>query len=324
MKINPLKSIVVILANFICTLLVAQKQNFEGLIVYKNSITSKVEGISESDWENFLVTGKSTSVLIKNGNYKQVSDVLETYYITKDQKAYLQYKGIDTLYFINYSKDTSTVIAVEKPKLNKQISGLDCNTIIIKTPTSTSTYLYSPQLYMNPEYNKENRIGNHDVFAKETSSLFLSLNEETNFYTSQQECTSWKEQPIADSVFALPQLPMKEFSYYDICIEPVFKRSGGWAKYLQTNINAEIGSKYVKIPRGEAEAIETVLVNFVIDPKGKVLNAQVLNKKEVHPRIATEALRVVNESPIWRPASFFGKTILYLYTQPVSFLSSKN
>ena len=50
-----------------------------------------------------------------------------------------------------------------------------------------------------------------------------------------------------------------------------------------------------------------VLVDFVIDEKGKVKDVKVL--KGVHPSLDDEAVKVVSASPDWKPARVRGKKV---------------
>ena len=66
---------------------------------------------------------------------------------------------------------------------------------------------------------------------------------------------------------------------------------------------------YLKYPR---QAVEEgiqgkVLVDFVIDEKGKVKDAKVV--KGVHPLLDDEALRVINASPDWKPGKVGGRKV---------------
>jgi hypothetical protein len=103
----------------------------------------------------------------------------------------------------------------------------------------------------------------------------------------------------------------------------VFKRAGGWIKYLNSNLDASVGAKYIKIQKGEKEASQTVMVRFMVNDRGVVMNAEVVNKKEVHSKLADEALRVVASSPPWIPATIYGEITVYWQTQPIVFQANK-
>jgi hypothetical protein len=301
----------------------AQQKDFEGILTYRIQVESKNELISNRALMNMMALTNSTTVMIKHGNYRQISGITDSYYITKDQRAYIKFKGVDTLYYLDYSDDTTSVTKVFKSTAKRNIAGFECNELTVQTGDNTRKYYYSPLLYMNPQYDENNKINRYDIFAKETSSLYLATTDEGNSYSISQTCTKITTSPVNDSVFSLPDLPRKKFSYEDLIVPPEFTRAGGWEKYLQNNLNTQIASKYVKIPKGEKTGSQQVLVRFMVNEYGKVVVADVVNKKEVHPKLAAEALRVVNESPLWRPATFFGAKIIYWMQAPITFMVSK-
>jgi hypothetical protein len=301
----------------------AQQKDFEGIMFYKTDVRSKTELVSDRALKNMLAVGNDVIIKIKHGNYRQTTGKNDFYYISKDQTVYIKFNGIDTLYYMAYASDTPVVTKISKSDEKKMIAGLECKLITIQSGTTSRKYYYSPSLYMNPEYDRNNKIGGYDVFAKETSSLYLDFNEENPSYSLLQTCTRVENSSIDDSIFRLPDLPRKKFSYGDLIIAAEFTRSGGWAKYLQTNLDGQVAAKYLKIPKGEEKVSQQVFVRFLVNENGKVVSAEVLNKKEVHPKLAEEALRVVNASPLWKPATFCGEKVIFWMQNPITFEVTK-
>src|SRR5437764_9782152 len=311
------------LAYIPCALAVAQQKDFEGIIVYKTDLRSKSEIISDRALRNVIGLRSEETVFIKHGNYKQVSGRSTSYYLTKDQRAYLKYNGVDTLYYIDYSSDTTTVTNVSRSNEKRNIAGFECSLLTIQLGGATKRYYYAPALHMNSDYDKNNKIDRYDVFARETSSLYLALYQENKTFSLAQTCTKLQQAPIDDSVFQLPKLPEKKFNYDEMVVPPEFNRTGGWTKYLQTNLNGQLAAKYLKLPKGEQMVSQQVMVLFLVNEYGRVSNAEVLNKKEVHPKLAEEALRAVNESPPWKPATFLGEKTIFWLKIPIMFEVTK-
>lgn len=97
----------------------------------------------------------------------------------------------------------------------------------------------------------------------------------------------------------------------------------GWTKYLKSNLNVDLGARYVKIPKGVKEVKQIVKVQFLVDTLGKISNILVLNPNEVHPKLAKEAIRVIKEGPDWSPAKQNGKKVTYRHTQTVTWVISQ-
>src|SRR5215212_87583 len=94
---------------YICFAALAQKKEFEGKAVYKVDIRSKIDGISDNAWRVLLATDNNLTIYAKKGNYRQVCALSDSYFITKDQKLYVKFKGRDTLYSLDYGYDTTEV-----------------------------------------------------------------------------------------------------------------------------------------------------------------------------------------------------------------------
>ena len=60
-------------------------------------------------------------------------------------------------------------------------------------------------------------------------------------------------------------------------------------------------------------------VRFLIDKDGKIVEAVVVNAKELHTAVVEEALRVILGSPKWNPGYQLGKPVRSYRTQPLTF-----
>jgi hypothetical protein len=78
----------------------------------------------------------------------------------------------------------------------------------------------------------------------------------------------------------------------------------GWAKYLTKKLNRDIASEYVKFPKKakDTSVKVTAWVLFIINTDGSISEVEVENQKELHPKVAAEAIRVIKEGPLWTPA----------------------
>lgn len=60
-----------------------------------------------------------------------------------------------------------------------------------------------------------------------------------------------------------------------------------------------------------------VIVQFVVDEKGKILDPRVV--RSIDPSLDEEALRVINAMPTWNPGKHKGKPVKARYTIPIAF-----
>lgn len=301
----------------------SQQKEFEGVITYKVNTVSRKPGFDDRDWKNLMGAGDNLVVHIKQGNYLRQSGIVTEYYKPKEEKVFIKFNGIDTLFYRDYSSDTSVILSVSKTNESKKIAGYDCKSIVIKTATGTNQYFYAPMLYANPAYDKNNKIDRFDVFINETSSIWLSEVSDYEAFSIESVCTNIEQKPVDESIFKLPDLPVVKYDPELLITPPEFNRSGGWIKYLQTNLKSDVGAKYVKIPKGEKQVIVTVIVQFTVSRTGEVTDIKALNKKDVHPKLTEEAIRVIAESGRWKPATFLNVKIPQVFKQPISFAVSK-
>ena len=207
-------------------LMSAQQKEFEGIIFYKAELRSKSDILSDKVLKSIAAFGNNKTVFIKNGNYKHISGISTAYYITKNQRVYYKFNSLDTLYYLDYSSDTTVVANISKSEEKRNIAGFECKSITIQSSDVIRKYYYAPVLYMSPEYDMNNRIGRFDVFAKETSSIYLGFSEETKIYSSSESCTRVQHTEVADNVFELPELPQKKFILEELISPPEFTRTG--------------------------------------------------------------------------------------------------
>lgn len=61
----------------------------------------------------------------------------------------------------------------------------------------------------------------------------------------------------------------------------------------------------------------TLKVRFVVDRNGEVRDVEVVFP--LHPAVDAEALRVVNELPLWKPGRLRGSPVNVMYVLPIRF-----
>jgi len=89
----------------------------------------------------------------------------------------------------------------------------------------------------------------------------------------------------------------------------------GWKTFLEKTLVPDNAQEAV--PKRKKEFIETVIIRFIVNKEGKLLNIVAENK--VHPAIAAEAIRVMKKSPLWIPAMQNGRPVNAYRRQPITF-----
>lgn len=313
-----MKKVLLFLFFFHSAVAAFSQKNFEGVLVYRDNVISKMDGVSNATWKKILHLSDQATVFVKDGNFRHTSAITDSYVFPAKGRSYYKFKGYDTLYYINTATDTTTLVSVTKNADKKMIAGYSCNSITIKTSEASYTYFYSPAIYTNSELTQNYHKERQDVFYKETSSLFLGLQQETAYYTYSESCIQVEQKAVNASNFDLPNLPQQELTAGSFLKYPSYKGKEGWSVFLNKNLDAGLAAKYIKMKRSEDAVSQTAIVEFMVSATGNVYNASVTNKKDVHPKLAEEAIRVVSISH-WLPATVFGDAIPYKMQQLITF-----
>ena len=296
----------------------AQQPEFEGKLVYKTTLHSRNNNFPAGTLQRLLFVADSLSVYVKNGNYRRSSIITDEFYIPKDQKVYIRFKGIDTLFYRDYADDTSAVQIARKEMDTKRIAGFDCSAFVLATTGDTSRYLYASQLYANPEHTKNLLISHQNIIDEQTRSIWLESESKTTNYVLTNTCIRVQEEKVDDQIFALPMLPVSKFEISSVFKMPTFAGNGTWASYFQKNVDAKVLTSFLKVKKKETFAEQEVKVAFLVSKRGEILNVRVVNEEKIHPRLKEEAIRLVQASK-WRPATVINEKVDFPMMQPIFF-----
>ena len=295
---------------------------FQGKLVYHVSVKSNIEDdLSDKDAHKVLTIGDLLTVTMKGGNYKLSTEYADTYIIKNDRKEYIKFRKIDTVFYLDFDSDTADVTGIIKNNAVVNIGGHPCKGITIETSKLARQYFYSTQWYTDPEDDRHNTIGQADVYAHETDgALRLWIRTEYPYATETDSCIGIERQPVNDRIFHLPDLPISQLFSAPRIIFPRYPGGDqGWRYFLDSTLNPKLAEKYVKVPKGEKEAWETVILEFAVAEDGTLSNIHVANSDEVNPRLAEEALRVMRMSRKWLPATFYGEKVKWNTQEGIEF-----
>lgn len=91
----------------------------------------------------------------------------------------------------------------------------------------------------------------------------------------------------------------------------------GWQNYLMHNMKTP--ERFIKLAgRNGSTAID--IITFEIDKEGNTRNIMLLKSSEWS--VDMEAIRVVRESPQWKPAVQNGRNVIYKHRQTLTFIAS--
>jgi hypothetical protein len=304
--------------------LFAQSKEFEGRLMYDVKIKSDTTGMIDDFYKLlFGMEADKLTVEIKGGNIRRVQGISTEYQIFKDKRVYIKFKNIDTLYYRDYSPDTSALPRFLKMDSTISLAGFTCNSILVKRPDYSSMFCYTNTLFINPDYAGE--MDHYNLFAKEVNGgVWLYSRTEYSKVTLIDSCIKVEQHSINDHAFDLPELPQQKFNVSNIYSLPVFPgKKNSWIEYIANNLDKSLSVKYVKLPRKQDTASVSVIVGFVISKDGSVVNAKAINAGNINSKLVQEAVRVIQESPRWQPATLYGEKTIAFFNQPVTFVVSR-
>lgn len=188
------------------------QENFEGVVKFAYKYESK-----SSDFTSFILAkyfGDTSVVFIKNGKYKQLypnaRGITHVIYDSKSNQYFMIYRNIDTLFFAD-AGSTSTIYQIAKnPSIKKTILEYSCNSVTIVSEKDTTTYFYSSALPLSSEPFANHKMGGYNILTQLTKSVYLEMIYRNEYYISYSKAFSVEKKALNDSIFKLPNLPMKK------------------------------------------------------------------------------------------------------------------
>lgn len=286
----------------------SQKKTFNGEIKMAIKVTSKCPEISDEEWMRYLFLNDSGIHTYLNLKHKEVFNEYTHYNLYNLNKFYATYKDIDSLYEINFinnmfnEKMDTTFVAIDS-----LIHGYKCNKFTLRSKELKSEFFFLD----SNKYDNGNCV-------------FIGYYKDNPFYTISSEAISIEEKFIDSQIFVIPDLPLsplktEKVNLISLKIPEFDEGEKGWAKYISRNTKSELGCDYIKIPKGQKLAMQSVNVFFALDSNGNVVKSVPINIENIHPKLVKEALRVIDRSPSWKNATYHNKAIPFIFSQKIIF-----
>lgn len=207
------KIIFIFLAGIIAGSLSAQ--SFEGMIVYKNSMKSKIPNITDEQLS--AVSGTAQHYYIKGGNYKSVTNgtyALWQLFRAKESKLYSKTAVSDTIFWTDVSVNDDSIVKVELVNNAAEIIGYKCDLLILSCKSGLQKYYFNARIAVDPKLFVNHKYGNWYEFLKLSKALPLKMVIETNQFIMESVATEVKAAKVDDKEFQIPPGTItKEMSY---------------------------------------------------------------------------------------------------------------
>jgi hypothetical protein len=186
---------------------------FEGIIRYSIELSSKTEGTPDKVFQD--IYGHVLVLYFKHGRWRMSfdgDDLNEVFYFADENVEYTKRKGIDTLFTQKCdSAYREQWLDVSEQREAMTVLDKTCNCVVLRSDRYTRTLCYSPTLYIDPKPFAAYRTDHLNEYYQRARAPFLYCKYDGSHFGYVYTATSIEPQPLADSVFDLPDLPHTEF-----------------------------------------------------------------------------------------------------------------
>lgn len=207
-----MKNKLILLATLVFSISFVHSQSFEGEIIYANHFTSKMQNFTSEQLG--AIIGTKQEYFIKGGNYKSLSNgqsVTMQLYDYKTNRVYNRKFTSDTLYWFDASINTDEVISYEIKENAEKILGNECDAIIMKTKTGTTTIFYSSRYKIDSKIYENHNYSNWAFYVEKTKSLPLKTVIETNQFKMESTAVEINPMSLGTDYFDIDsKIPIKK------------------------------------------------------------------------------------------------------------------
>lgn len=201
-----------LLCVFLLSITITYSQNFEGEIIYINHFTSKMKNFTNKQLEDMI--GSKQEYLIKDSCYKSFlngQSITMQLYDPKTNRIYSRNAKSDTLYWFDASINTDEVVSYEIKKNVKKILGNQCDAIVMKTKTGTTTIFYSSRYKVDSKGYENHHYSNWAFYVGKTKALPLQTIIETSNFRMESTATEIKSLELGTDYFNInDKTPIKK------------------------------------------------------------------------------------------------------------------
>lgn len=197
------KTILFLLTHFMSVALFAQ--SFEGKIVYKNTIKSKINSITDQQFSSML--GDKQEYFIKDGDYKSVTNgalMQWQLYINDDNKLYNKMSNSETLTWLDGTVNQDEVLKTEIIKEAAEVLGYKCDELILHCKSGLQKYYFNHKFPVDIKIYEKHKYGNWYEVVSRTGSLPLKLIIENQQIILETIATEIEPMLLDKSLFILP------------------------------------------------------------------------------------------------------------------------
>ncbi|HLZ88120.1 MAG TPA: hypothetical protein VKQ52_12790 [Puia sp.] len=184
-------------------------QYFVGKVIYRNVVTSKMPGLSDSALT--VLIGSEESYFIKGGFYQSLTNgagFSMQQYDHRTNRLYFKKPDVDTLYWVDAGKSSDKPVSFETREDAEVVLGKRCDALVVQTANGTTVFYYSPRYKLDAAMFMKHSYGGWAFYVGQTGCLPLKTVIDNDRFHLESTATEILELDLKDSFFEIsPKLP---------------------------------------------------------------------------------------------------------------------
>ena len=193
--------------------LFARAQYFEGKVIYRNVVTSKTPGLSDSALG--AMVGDEETYYLKGGFYESMTNgtgFSMQLYDHRSNRMYFKKPDVDTLYWLDAGKSSETPISYETREDAETVLGKRCDALVVQTETGTTVFYYSRRYKIDAAMFQKHTYGGWAFYVSKAGCLPLKTVIDNDKFHLETTATEVLELDLKPGFFDIsPALPQVRF-----------------------------------------------------------------------------------------------------------------
>ena len=193
--------------------LFARAQYFEGKVIYRNVVTSKTPGLSDSALTALI--GNEETYFIKGGFYESLTNgagFSMQLYDHRNNRMYFKKPEVDTLYWLDAGKSSEAPVSFETREDAETVLGKRCDALVVQTESGTTVFYYSQRYKIDAAMFQKHLYGGWAFYVSKAGCLPLKTVIDNDKFHLETTATEVLELELKPNFFDLsPTLPQVRF-----------------------------------------------------------------------------------------------------------------
>ncbi|HVU95582.1 MAG TPA: hypothetical protein VHE34_10170 [Puia sp.] len=191
----------------------ARGQYFEGKVMYRNIVTSKTPGLSDSALT--VLIGNEEIYYIKGGFYESLTNgagFSMQLYDHRNNRMYFKKQDVDTVYWLDAGKSSEKPVNYEIREDAEVVLGKRCDALLVETETGTTVFYYSPRYKLDAAMFQKHLYGGWAFYVSKAGCLPLKTVIDNEKFHLESTATEVLELELKPGFFDIsPKLPQVRF-----------------------------------------------------------------------------------------------------------------